>query len=115
MGELVLWLVCFVIVYLLYFLLVINNKKKLAKYRNSTEVKFLENKYKVNIKKIEIKTLANIMALVNAFIIATTVSIIGIVDNMFLKLLVAFVVLIPLILIMYSIIGRLLVKKYGNK
>ena len=115
MFELIFWLICFVVVYLLYFLLVVNNKKKLKKYHDSTEIKFLKNKFKIDIEKIGIKKLANIMALVNAFIISTTILIIEIINNLILKMIVGFIILIPFILITYTLVGRTLVKKYGQK
>ena len=115
MEDFIFLLVCFILVYLVYYVLIINNKKKLSKYRNSTEVIFLENRYKINIKKIEMKKLANIMAISNAFIISVTVLLIGFISNLVLKLIVGLIILIPLILIVYHFVGKSLIKKYGEK
>ena len=115
MKELVLWLLCFIVVYLVYLILIINNKKKLAKYRNSTEIKYFKNKFNINIDKIGMKKLANIISLANAFIISTTVSIVSLLDSIIIVLLLSIFVLIPLIIVVYNIIGRMLSNKYGKQ
>lgn len=113
--ELVLsFFIVFVVVYLFYFLFVIFKKKKISNIKNSTEALFLQKRYKINYDKINIKVLANLVALTNSFIIATTFVIIEFIDNIILKLMVAFVVLIILILGMYSLLGKYLKKKEGK-
>lgn len=105
MGEFIAYLLCFGFVYLIYFFLIIGREKKRAMYRTSMEVLYLEEKYKINTKKINSKQLAQQLALANAFIIANTVLLISFIDNLVIKILVGFVVLIPMILIVYHLIG----------
>ncbi len=115
MNELILFLGTFIFVYLVYLVLIILRKKKMDKYKKSTEVRYLENKYKLDIKKLNLKKLSHILALANAFIIAITILVISFVDDLILKLMVGFIVLFPMILIIYHIIGKSLQKKYGKK
>ena len=104
----------FILVYLVYLFLIVLRKKKVKKYQNSTEVKFLVNRYNINIKKINLKKLANLLALTNSFIIAVTILAVSYINGFILKLMVGFIVLFPMILIFYSIIGKQLSKKYGK-
>lgn len=115
MKEVILYGLCFIFVYLIYLCLVVFRKKKLTKYRTSTEVRYLEARYNVDIDKINLKLLANTMALANAFIIANTVTIISFIDNLIIKLMVGFVVLVPMILLVYHLLGKYYQKKYGMK
>ena len=111
MKELTLFIIIFLLVYLIYLVLIILRKNKIEKYKNSTEVRYLEKKYNLEIKKINLKKLSHILALANAFIISMTVTITNIVDNFILKLLVGFIFLFPMILLIYHIIGINLQKK----
>ena len=113
MEEFILWFLCFIVVYLVYLILVINNKKKLIKYGDSTEVKYLKNKFKINVEKMGIKKLAKVTCLANAFIISSAVSLVCLLDNIILMLILAVVILIPFIIVVYNIVGTVLVKKYG--
>lgn len=115
MEELVLYVLCFLLVYLIYVCLIVLRKKKLNKYRTSTEVRYLEGRYKIDVDRMNLKKLANTMALANAFIIANVVTIIGFINHLILKLCVGFVVLIPMILIVYHLLGKHYQKKYGKK
>ena len=49
MENLLVALGTFVFVYLIYLFLVILRKKKIAKYKDSTEVKYLQSKYSLKI------------------------------------------------------------------
>ena len=115
MENLILSLVTFGLVYLIYLFLIVLRKNKMAKYKNSTEVKYLKSKYKININKVNLKKLAHILALANAFIIALTIFVTGFVNDFVLKLMVGFVVLFPMILIVYHLIGINLAKKYKKE
>lgn len=108
-------LITFVLVFVLYYGTVISRKKKLSKYRNSTEIKLLEFKYKVNIDGLDLKKLGLTLSLVNAFIMALTVFIvINITNNVIYQLLLGFVTLIVLIIVVYSFVGKYFKKKEGN-
>jgi|GEM_PF-1170429 len=115
MEILIMTIIAFVLCYLMYFLLVIKNKKQLEKYRTSKEVLYLESKYSINIDKIPNKTLAKDLSLVNSLIVAITFAVSELIDNMWLKLLVIFLVLMVLIFVSYHFVGKAYIRKYGRK
>lgn len=120
--KLILFLVVFTIIYLGYYILVIrkynkNNSEKLKKSKKQLndriEIQFLVKKYKIDIKNIDINQLLWDISFTNSFIMATTVVVIGleIIDGYIWQLLLGIVVLVPLILLGYFILG----KKYKSK
>lgn len=110
MKDLIFSLVTFIIIYLSYVIFVINRKKQLEKMKKNNNVIYLINKYGLDLKKVNMKVLGHIIALTNAFILSITLFIISFVDKMFLKILICFVILIPLQYIMYDIIGKMYIK-----
>ena len=112
MNRVLMFLVIWLIVYLFYFLFVIIRRKKIELFKNNSHVKYLVNVYKIDIDKINIKKLANIIAIANGFIISLTMIIIDFIKNIYLKLFVALILLVILQLVVYYIIGRLLKRKY---
>lgn len=123
MKELILFIGCFCLIYLIYYLLIINRKNKLDKITTSTECKYLKLRYKVDVDKIPTKSLARHIAIINSFIISSTASIIS--ADMFklplllewlVRFLVGIIVLMIMIIIIYGILGKYYLKKYqGGK
>ena len=111
MNFIILFGVTFLIVYLAYFITVISNHKKLEKFKISNQVMIFIKKYKIKITDSNVKEVAQLVALGNAFIIAVAITVVELVKNFILKILVAFLVIIPLILIVYSLIGKHMIKK----
>ena len=114
--KLILFLIMFTIVYIGYYILVIrtynkvDTKKKKRKKKNDeerVEIQYLVNRYKLNIKNINMNNLLWDIAFTNSFIISLTVVVIGldVIKGYIWKLLLGFVVLIPSILIGYKILG----------
>ena len=114
MKYVVMFVVSFLVVYLAYLFTVILNNKKLKKFKTSNQALYFVKRYNVKVDDKNVKLLANLIALSNAFIISTTLVIIELVSNYILKVLVAFVVIIPLILVLYHIVGLVMLKR-GNK
>ena len=104
----------FLIIYLLYLFTVILNKKKLQKFKSSTQALYFIRKYKVKVVDANVKLLANSVALTNAFIMSTAITIVEMVDNYVLKILVAFVVIVPLILGLYHLVGKYMLRREGK-
>ena len=114
MVYVLVFLFCFIIVYLCYYLVIVKREKGLEAFKNGKQLLFFKNAYKLDIKKLDIKKFANSLALANAFIIASTVTIIEFIDSLIIKLAVGFVILIPLILITYYVLGKIYKKKEGK-
>ena len=83
-----------------------NNKKELL------EVKYLENIYKIDLKKIKYEQLIQICALVSSFDISLAVTFVCMVDRLLLELLVGFLSVIILIVVSYHLV-YLFYKKKG--
>lgn len=113
MKNLILFLVVFIFSYLFYIIFVITRKKH--KKFNPKKIKVEENylimKYKIDMKKVNYKKFLFLIYFCNSVIIGLTVVLIGIADRIFWQLLIAPVVLVPLILLSYSLIGKYYVKK----
>ena len=115
MDYLFTFIFCFTIVYLIYAIVVILRKKGFEKFKTSKQLIFFEKAYNIDFKKINLKKFAHALALTNAFIIAFTCTIIEIVDNFILKLCIGFIILLPLMLLMYKILGTIFKKKEGKQ
>lgn len=113
MTYLVAFIIAFLIVYLFYLFTVVLQTKKYEKFKKSNQVMYFVNKYKLDVNKINMRKFTNILGLTNALIISTAFMATFLVENLLLQLLVGLVVLIPLILIFYSLIG-LYLKKEGK-
>ena len=107
MKYVILFAATFLLVLVLYWITVISNKRKLSKFDKSNQALLLIKKYKLDINKDNVKSFAWKIAFANAIIIATTITIIEFINNFMLKLLIAFLVMIPLILILYKVIGKI--------
>ncbi len=114
MEYIITYCIVFIIVYLIYLLFVVKRKKSIEKLKNSLEVRFLINRYHIDIDNMNIRSLSNKIALCNSFIISTTFIIVLFVKHFILKMLLGFVILFPLILISYHILAKSLLKKEGK-
>ncbi len=114
MEYFLIFLISFLIVYFVYYFIVVNRKKGLEAFKNGKQVMFFKNAYKLDLKKLDYKKFANSLSLVNAFIISITLVIIEFVPGLIWKLLVSLVLLTPLILICYYILGKIYKKKEGK-
>lgn len=106
MEEVMLFLAIFILVYLIYLIFVVNRSKVLKKFEKGKELSYLKYRYKLNYDKINIKSLAHVVSLANALILAIVVTFVSIFDNFLFQMLIGLITLFPLILIIYHIIGK---------
>lgn len=114
MEYVITYVITFLIVYLIYLLFVVNRKKAIKKIETSMEVKYLVNRYNIDISKFDLKYIANIIALSNSFIMSTVFVIILIVKNFMLRMILGFISLFPVILGVYHLVALYLKKKEGK-
>ena len=114
MKYLLLFVISFLLIYFVYYFIVVNRKKGLEAFKEGKQVMFFKNAYKLDLKKLDYKKFANSLSLVNAFIISFTLVVVEFVPGLIFKLLVALACLIPLILICYSVLGKVYKKKEGK-
>lgn len=115
MDYLFTFVFCFLVIYLLYLLFIVLRKKGLEKFKTSKQLEYFKIKFNLDMNKINFKKFANTISLTNAFMIASVVTIIDGIDNLILKLLAGFVILLPLMYFLYLFIGRYYKKKEGRK
>lgn len=115
MEEVIIFILFFLLVYGMYYLFVISRKKKLKQYYQSTEVRYLEMRYHIDLKDVPIQKLARTLAFANAVIISLTAWIASLLPNLILQLVVGFILLILFILIGYHFVGTYYQKKLGTK
>lgn len=89
-------------------------RKKKNELFSIMEIYFLEHKFKVDVKSVGLDKLLNIVALSDAVIFTIVLMLTALIDNFIIRLFVMFVLLMPLIYIMYYGISKFL-KKKGNK
>lgn len=115
MTYVVFFIILFVVVYLVYSFIFDDMLKK-EKYVKISELGFMVRVNNLDKKKMDYKKCLNGISLINAFIISfvSTLMLIIKVHYMF-RLLIAFVLLMGLIYSLYTLYGKYLNKKWGNK
>ena len=111
MKNILVALMAFILIELYYSIFVIRKKMKYDPNKASTEVKFLIKKFKLDMKKINYYNFMKTIALINALDIALILFWVSFIDKLNIECLVAIVLMIPVILISYTMFGNYLVKK----
>lgn len=121
MKLIIYFIVTFVISFLISYITVIRKltrtkkNKKRKKLRKDAklpvEVIYLIKRYKLDLERINIKKLLYLVYLVASIDIGVIIVVISPIKNIFLQILVGFIVSIPLILVTYNSIGNYYIKK----
>lgn len=124
MEELGLFILSFIFVLLIYQIFIIrpakkrkNNKSKGRKKKEDTskelfEIKYLQARYKLDMKKINYNQLLQICAITSSFDISFIVYLIGIINNFILRILGGFIFTLGIIMLSYHLV-YLFYKKKG--
>lgn len=114
MQELILFILTFVLVFIIYKIIIFSKtirhetkKKKnnvIENYYRPMEVKYLVNRYKLDLSKIHYGKLLNMISLVSALDLSIIITLASISDNFYIQLLIAFISMIPIILISYHLV-----------
>lgn len=116
MQEFVLFLLTYLFVFIIYEIFIvrraIKNEKKKKDNKQPMEIKFLINKYKFDLKKINYHKLLHVMAVVSSFDISLIVSLSLLTDNFVLQMIIILVLVVPVILVSYHLV-YLIYKKKG--
>ena len=121
MEYILFFIIVFIIINISYYIFVIRKERALTNMKKSKEVLLLGKINKIDITKYEIKKVVKLLGCSNAFIVAFLGTIVllltKLIKNFYLWILIcsigAIIVLIPLILIIYKIVGSIL-KKEGK-
>ena len=99
------FLIVFLILYLGMYLFSFRKIKKYNRSKMNSDVKYLVFKYKIDVVKIGYKKIVKTLMLANSFIVSFLFSITRFIDNIYIRLLVAFILVFPLFAGIYHIIG----------
>ena len=116
LAALIVFGILFIIVFVFDYFFVkrryLKKKKKGRKKSELIEIAYLVGKFQIDIDKVKMNILLIVTSLINAFIIAlVSVTILLIRINIFLQLIIGFILLLALIYSLYEILGRHLIKK----
>lgn len=113
--SLIMFAFIFVAVYFVCYYIFDDMLKK-EKYTKLTSLVLLTNKFDLDKKKMDYKSTMNGVAIINAFIISFTFTIIDLIPVIItLKLVIGFVIMIILMFGLYFAYGKKLQKKWGKK
>lgn len=114
MEELVLFLMTFILLFLIYQLLfVIPNKKKSSKDKKELiEIRYLQLKYGLDLKKVNYPQLLQICAIVSCLDISIVVTLVSFINIFWLKILIGLLSIFLIIIISYHLV-YLFYKKKG--
>lgn len=115
MRKLILYLITFIIAYLFYVIFVLCRKNVLRKIPSGKEMTYLKIRYGIKVNDKNLKKIAHTIFLANSFILATTVYVVCLFDNLFIEIIVGVITLLILILGIYHLIGIYYKKKQGGK
>ena len=101
----------FLFVYMISYFFIVRKASKKIQKKIPVEVEYLITKYNIDLKKVNYRSFLNTISITGSIIIAITALIIFNIENILLQLLVAFIVIIPLILIGFKLIGEYYKKK----
>src|SRR5699024_4026582 len=115
LEELILFLLCFLLVLLVYEIFIVRKAKKNKNKKYPMEVKYLINRYHLNMRKVDYPQLLQIIALVSSFDIAFIVSIVMIFDSYLGRILAILILVLPVILVSYYLVGMFYRKRGMTK
>lgn len=120
LNDLYWFLGAYLVIYLFYLVFLVLKRKKLNPDKIPVELRLLMNKYHLDMSKISYRGIMNRIALVSSFDIAfASTFVFRFIKNRYLALVIGTSMLVPLILITFSFIGKYYVKKgcvvNGNK
>lgn len=111
MEEFVLFMMTFIFLFLIYQIFVVRKARRRNSAKKPMEIRYLESRYKIDLKLVDYKKLLLVISIVSSFDIALLVSIVMMIHNYILEIAVALFLIIPLILFSYHLIGSYYVKK----
>lgn len=111
MEYVIYFILTFLFVYMISYFFVVRKAGKKTQKKIPVEVEYLIKKYNIDLKKVDYRSFINTISITGSIIMALTVLIIFNIENILLQLLVAFVVMIPLILIGFKLVGEFYKKK----
>lgn len=105
-AEIVLeFIVVFLIVYLGYYFFSYKKTKKFDRKKMPVNIKYLVFKYNIDVVRLGYKRVLKTLMLCDSFIIAALFTVTRFVDNIYIRLIVCFILVFPLFAGIYHIIA----------
>ncbi len=123
MKEIILFIACFIVVFICYQVFFVlpmkkyrknkenGKKKKIKEKKELAEIRFLVTKYKLDLDKVNYNKLLLIVSLVSSFDITLIVTIITLFDSYLVSFLLAAVLVLPIVMISYWLVYKFYEKK----
>lgn len=111
MNHIILFIMTYVFVFFIYQIFIVSKGKRRNSKKRPIEVNYLIKKYNIDINKINYKKLLMTISLVSSLDISVIVTVILLLDNYLLEIVVAFLIVIPVIIVSYSFVGKYYVKR----
>lgn len=105
MGEIIYFIITFLIVYMIYYFASIRKAKK-NKKKIPVEVQYLMLCYKIDTKKIPYRNFLNTVAIVGSLDVAIVATLVSLIDGVIWQLLFGFVFIVPVIIISFMLVGK---------
>lgn len=109
--QIILFLLTFLFVFMIYEMFLVRKSKKDKRRKKIVEVQYLENRFHLDISKLNYKRLLNVISLISALDISIVVTVISLIDSLYLQLAIGFVMIFGVIIISYTIVGKIYEKK----
>ncbi len=114
MEKLLIFVLSYIFIFIIYEVFIVNKAKKYKdddSKKKPIEVRFLINKYGIDINKINYNQLLQVIALISSFDIALIAAVMALFNNLLLQIVIGLAIVIPITFISYNYIGR----KYRKK
>lgn len=123
MKEIILFIACFIVVFICYQVFFIlpmkkyrknkknGKKKKIKEKKELAEIRFLATKYKLDLDKVNYNKLLLVVSLVSSFDITLIVTIITLFDSYLVSFLLAAILVLPIVMISYWLVYKFYEKK----
>jgi len=88
-----------------------NNKEELEEKKLPSEFEFFIHVYKIDLSKVNIRYFLQFLALVIAFDLSVTVTIMNFINGLWLRIIIGFILMIVIVLISFKLAGNYFKKK----
>lgn len=110
------FILTFIAIYLIYYFVIIRKNKIFDPNRVPVEVNLIVMRHKIDMKKVNYVKMLRLISLVSSLDIALIVTIVfRLIDNIYLGVFISLLIIVPLSLIGYNMIGRYFEKNSPKK
>ena len=106
LQELILFVLCYILVLVIYEIFIVNRAKKKKAKKYPMEVKYLIARY-----RLDMPQLLQIVALVSSFDISLIVTLASILDTYLWQMIIVIILVFPVIFVSYHFVGKFYKKK----